>query len=162
MKHYSPFNFTMGIPFAHGSQKWWIVAALWQLSPFKFKDNPRQVPLAKHAGPFQWPAWLYSVFKNRSCQGLSPNPRRDWQHSKNCNYYPIWFVWISFHAFWLIQRRPNFSKNDGPNHRWPGRCVSAFWKVNILNSDCCSLSLWRVVRGSKLMHLELIHGLFIT
>jgi hypothetical protein len=26
----------------------------------------------------------------------------------------------------------------------------------------CSLSLWRVVRGSKLMHLELIHGLFIN
>ncbi len=29
--------------------------------------------------------------------------------------------------------------------------------------DRCSLSLWRVVRGSKLMHLDhLIHGLFIT
>jgi hypothetical protein len=26
----------------------------------------------------------------------------------------------------------------------------------------CSLSLWRVVRGGKLMHLELIHGLFTT
>ncbi len=26
----------------------------------------------------------------------------------------------------------------------------------------CLLSLWRVVRGSKLMHLDLIHGLFIT
>ncbi len=27
----------------------------------------------------------------------------------------------------------------------------------------CSLSLWRVVRGSELMHLDsLIHGLFIT
>jgi hypothetical protein len=26
----------------------------------------------------------------------------------------------------------------------------------------CSLSLWRVVRGSKLMHLDLIHGLLIT
>jgi hypothetical protein len=26
----------------------------------------------------------------------------------------------------------------------------------------CSLSLWRVFRGSKLMHLDLIHGLFIT
>ncbi len=31
--------------------------ALWRLSPFKFDDNPGQVPLAKHAGPFQWPAW---------------------------------------------------------------------------------------------------------
>jgi hypothetical protein len=29
-------------------------------------------------------------------------------------------------------------------------------------SGTCSLSLWRVVRGSKLMHLDLIHGLFIT
>ncbi len=28
--------------------------------------------------------------------------------------------------------------------------------------DKCSLSLWRMVRGSKLMHLDLIHGLFIT
>jgi hypothetical protein len=26
----------------------------------------------------------------------------------------------------------------------------------------CSLSLWRVARGSKHMFLELIHGLFIT
>ncbi len=33
----------------------------------------------------------------------------------------------------------------------------------ILILDNCSLSLWRVVRGSKLMHLvSLIHGLFIT
>ncbi len=29
-------------------------------------------------------------------------------------------------------------------------------------SHYCSLSLWRVARGSKLMFLELIHGLFIT
>ncbi len=29
-------------------------------------------------------------------------------------------------------------------------------------SRVCSLSLWRVARGSKLMRLELIHGLFIT
>jgi hypothetical protein len=36
-------------------------------------------------------------------------------------------------------------------------------RVNILcvNHEC-SLSLWRAVRGSKLMRLELIHGLFIT
>jgi hypothetical protein len=60
----------MGIPFAHGSQKRWIVEALWRLSLFKFDDNPGQVPFAKHAGPFQWPAWLYSVSKNQSCQGL--------------------------------------------------------------------------------------------
>jgi hypothetical protein len=33
---------------------------------------------------------------------------------------------------------------------------------NIFVQCYCSLSLWKVVRGSKLMHLELIHGLFIT
>ncbi len=32
----------------------------------------------------------------------------------------------------------------------------------LLHRCDCSLSLWRVVRGSKLMHLDLIHGLFIT
>jgi hypothetical protein len=31
---------TMGFSFAHGFQKRWIVAALWQLPPFKFGDNP--------------------------------------------------------------------------------------------------------------------------
>jgi hypothetical protein len=44
----------MGLPFAHGTQKRLIVAALWRLSPFKIGDNPRQVSLAQHAGPFQW------------------------------------------------------------------------------------------------------------
>jgi hypothetical protein len=43
--HYSPFNFTMGILFAHGSQKRWIVAALWRLLPFKFGDNQDKYPL---------------------------------------------------------------------------------------------------------------------
>ncbi len=59
----------------------------WGLSQFKFGDNPRQVSLAKHAGPFQWPALLYSVFKNRSFQGLSSNPCRDRGRPKNCNHY---------------------------------------------------------------------------
>ncbi len=54
--------------------------------------TPGQVPFAKHAGPFQWPAWLYSVFKNKSCQGLSPNPCRNRRHPQNCNHYAIWFV----------------------------------------------------------------------
>ncbi len=36
------------------------------------------------------------------------------------------------------------------------------WKQITEQNFNCSLSLWRVVRGSKLMHLELIHGLFIT
>jgi hypothetical protein len=35
--------------------------------------------------------------------------------------------------------------------------------VTLKGSYCsCSLSLWRVARGSKRMFLELIHGLFIT
>jgi hypothetical protein len=36
------------------------------------------------------------------------------------------------------------------------------WKRKLFPGSDCSLSLWRVVRGSKLMHLDLIHGLFIT
>ncbi len=31
-----------------------------------------------------------------------------------------------------------------------------------ISNTACSLSLWRVARGSKHMFLELIHGLFIT
>jgi hypothetical protein len=34
-------------------KKRWIVAALWQLLPFKFGDNPRQVSFTKHVRPFQ-------------------------------------------------------------------------------------------------------------
>jgi hypothetical protein len=67
----------MSLRLAYGTQKRQIMAALWSLSLFKFGDNPRQVPLSKHAGPFQWPEWLFSVFKNRSCQGLSPTPVGD-------------------------------------------------------------------------------------
>jgi hypothetical protein len=43
--------------------------------------------------------------------------------------------------------------------------LSQFCSVFIFEGGIsdCSLSLWRVVRGSKLMHLDsLIHGLFIT
>jgi hypothetical protein len=43
------FKISMGLLFAHGSQKRWILATLWQLLPSQFGDNPRQVPLAKHA-----------------------------------------------------------------------------------------------------------------
>jgi hypothetical protein len=55
--------------------------------------------------------------------------------------------------------------------RPPGSTLS---KKNLLNSSpillnvgmqriqSCSLSLWRVVRGSKPMHLDFIYGLFIT
>jgi hypothetical protein len=64
----------MGLSFAHGSLKRRILVALWRLSPSKFGDNPGQVPLAQHARPFQRLAWSQRFFKNRSCQGLSPNP----------------------------------------------------------------------------------------
>jgi hypothetical protein len=43
--------------------------------------------------------------------------------SPNCNHNAIWFVQISFHTFWTVQRCTNFPKNDGANHRWSGRCV---------------------------------------
>ncbi len=41
----------MGLPFAHGTQKRWIVAALQRLPPSQFGDNPRQVSFTKHARP---------------------------------------------------------------------------------------------------------------
>jgi hypothetical protein len=44
----SPWAFS----FAHGTLKRWIVAALWQLSPFKFGDNPGQVSFTKCARSF--------------------------------------------------------------------------------------------------------------
>jgi hypothetical protein len=53
----------MGLSFAHGTHGT-------QLSPFEFGDNPGQVSPAKHAGLFQRPAWLYSIFKIQSCQGF--------------------------------------------------------------------------------------------
>jgi hypothetical protein len=40
--------------------------------------------------------------------------------------------------------------------------VHAAGKLSSILDTNCSLSLWRVARGSKLMRLELIHGLFIT
>ncbi len=99
------------------------MAALWRLSLFKLGDNPGKVSFAKHSGPFQQPAWLYSVLKNRSCQGLSPNPCCDWGHPKHCNHYAIWLVWIFDHTFWAVQGRTNLSTNDGLRYRWFGRCV---------------------------------------
>jgi hypothetical protein len=62
--HYSQIKITMGFSFAHGTQKRWIMAALWQLPPLKFGDNPRQVSFAKHARPFQQSTWLHNFFKN--------------------------------------------------------------------------------------------------
>jgi hypothetical protein len=97
--HCSSFKVTMGLPFAHGTQKRWIMAALWRSSPFKFGDNHGQVSSAKLAGPVQWPAWLYSVFQNGSCQGLSPNPCRGQGHPKKRNHNANWSVWIFVHTF---------------------------------------------------------------
>jgi hypothetical protein len=37
--HCSHIKITMGFSFAHGTQKRWIVAALWRLPLFKFGDN---------------------------------------------------------------------------------------------------------------------------
>ncbi len=73
-------------------QKIWILAALWRLPPSQFGDNPGQVPFAKHARPFQWLAWLQRFFKNRSCQGISPNPCCSVRHPKNGDYRTIWLV----------------------------------------------------------------------
>jgi hypothetical protein len=53
-----------GFSFAHGTQKRWIVAALWRLPLFKSGDNPRQVSFAKHARPFQWSTRLHNFFQN--------------------------------------------------------------------------------------------------
>jgi hypothetical protein len=51
-RHCLLFKITMGLPFAHGAQKRWILATLWRLPLSQFCDNPGQVPLAKHARPF--------------------------------------------------------------------------------------------------------------
>ncbi len=115
--HCSQIKVTMGFPFAHGTQKILIVAALWRLTPFKFGDNPWQVSFTKHARPFQQSTRLHNFLKNRSCQGLSPNPCRDRGHPKNCNHNVIWLVLIFVHYFWAVQPRTNFSKNDGSNSR---------------------------------------------
>jgi hypothetical protein len=79
------------------------------------------------------------------------------------------------------QLRTEEQRRRGPNWAAGRAKTSSLWtsknSVSMNRSDClrprarildtvegnCSLSLWRVVRGSKLMHLvSLIHGLFIT
>jgi hypothetical protein len=79
----------MGFPFAHGTKKRWIVAALWQLSPSQFGDNSRQVSFAKHVRPFQRLSWLHGILKNRSCQGLSPIPVVTEDIPKTANITPF-------------------------------------------------------------------------
>ncbi len=121
--HCLQVKITMSFSFAHGTLKRWIVAALWQLSPFKFGDNAGQVSFTKRARPFQRSTWLHNFFKNLSCQGLSPNSCRSRGNPKNCNYNTIWFVWIFVLPFWAVQCCTNISKNDGSHHRWSRRCV---------------------------------------
>jgi hypothetical protein len=50
--HRSPFKITMDLSFAHSASNRWILVTLWRLLPSQFGDNPGQVPLAKHARPF--------------------------------------------------------------------------------------------------------------
>jgi hypothetical protein len=85
-------SITMGFSFAYGTQKRWILAVLWQLPPFKFGDNLRQVSFTKHARPFQWSTRLHNFFKNGSCQGLSSNLCCNQEHPKICNTKAIWLV----------------------------------------------------------------------
>ncbi len=49
-----------------------------------------------------------------------------------------------------------------PRRLTVSRLVPSLRTGPILRNSSCSLSLWRVARGSKLTLLELIHGLFIT
>jgi hypothetical protein len=64
----------MGFSFAHGTQKRWIVAALWRLPLFKFGDNPRQISFAKHARPLQWSTRLHNFFKIDLVKGYHQIP----------------------------------------------------------------------------------------
>jgi hypothetical protein len=57
-------------------------------------------------------------------------------------------------------------EKDEPDTQFYTLPQTLYWAIITMTSTGqdheCSLSLWRVVRGSKLMHLDLIHGLFIT
>jgi hypothetical protein len=61
---------------------------------------------------------------------------------------------IFYLSYFLLDT--TFKRGRGANF-----LTMVFDKSASLNSPC-SLSLWRVVRGSKLTHLEIIHDLFIT
>ncbi len=130
----------MGFSFAHGTQKRWIVAALWQLLLFKFGDNPRQVSFIKHARPFQWSTPLRSFFKNLSCQRLSPNSRRDREHPTNYNHNAIWLVWIFVHL-------PVFAKS----------CRLDPEKLQIAKAEFKRLESAGIVRRSKSPRASPLH-----
>ncbi len=114
----------MGFPFAYGTQK---KDRLWQLC-----GDYRRLTLVTPPDKYPFPNMQdlsnglhgCTVLSNiKSCQGLSPNPCSDGGHPKNCDHYAIWLVLIFVHTFWAAQHRVDFPKNDGPNHRWSGRCV---------------------------------------
>ncbi len=57
-----------------------------------------------------------------------------------------------------ILNEQNIKRRTGP-----ALYIFSLLRYEHIQCSYCSLSLWRVVRGSKLMHLDhLIHGLFIT
>jgi hypothetical protein len=59
----------------HGHpQKRLILATLRRLLPSQFGDNPKQVPFAKHARPFQWLAWLQRFSKIDLVKGYHQIP----------------------------------------------------------------------------------------
>jgi hypothetical protein len=65
----------------------------------------------------------------------------------------------------IKERNDLYSATDVQKPRRGTTCntLLIFYLKKKMFPHCCSLSLWRVVRGSKLMHLDhLIHGLFIT
>jgi hypothetical protein len=60
----------MGLPFALGAQKRWIMVTLWRLPPSQL-SQPLTNTLCQT--PFEQSAWLQGFFKHRSWQGLPPN-----------------------------------------------------------------------------------------
>ncbi len=104
----------------------------------------------------QGPIWGQFLKKTRGRQSRATVPLRGGLLYQRYMYSCQWAVktaWhpLSFrlgHGFYFI-----FKKQT--------QAVSTSIFTKLVNSKC-SLSLWRVVRGSKLMHLDLIHGLFIT
>ncbi len=75
---------------------------------------------------------------------------------------------LIFRSQWASFQRPDRVSNPKPGLflqstiTVEAEAKSSFMFGEKVQRSTCSLSLWRVVRRSKLMHLDLIHGLFIT